>query len=77
MYSTNPKSVSDQGEDREQIHDQIPAVSSMDEMIKQVPPQADLHQWIIRCENCSHQSILLTRERLKACYCPSCGAFAG
>ncbi|MDQ0245460.1 DNA-directed RNA polymerase subunit RPC12/RpoP [Bacillus fengqiuensis] len=74
MHLTNSQSVSKQEKYKKHIHDQISTHFSMDEMIKQVPPQADLHQWVIRCENCSHQSILLTKERLKGCYCPSCGA---
>ncbi|HWO96832.1 MAG TPA: hypothetical protein VNM45_10950 [Bacillus sp. (in: firmicutes)] len=77
MHSTNPKSVSEQGDYSKQMHDQISKISSMEELVKQNPPQADLHQWVILCENCSHQSILLTRQRLKACYCPSCGALVG
>ena len=74
MHSTNPKSVSEQGDYRKPIHDQYSQTFSMDELVKQNLPQADLYQRVILCENCSHQSILLTRQWLKACYCPSCGA---
>ncbi|MFC3885165.1 hypothetical protein ACFOU2_17500 [Bacillus songklensis] len=72
-YHPSPELASDQAVYLERITAQFQAAPTLKDIARQVQPQADIHQLVIDCANCSHKSILLTQEVLLSFYCPSCG----